>query len=81
MIAQTRLWLTYLLAGLLAEHAAASACMLPAASSDADCESLCDGCRCAGGPWQVLEQHSHHTGAANFTLRLVKIVDAHSTHA
>ena len=38
--------LMYLLAGLLAvEHAAASPCMLLAASSDADCESLCDGCR------------------------------------
>ena len=33
--------LMYLLAGLLAvEHAAASPCMLLAASSDADCESL-----------------------------------------
>ena len=57
----------YLLAGLLAvEHAAASPCMLLAASSDADCESLCDGCRCAGGAWQVLEQHSHRTGQTSW---------------
>ena len=59
--------LMYLLAGLLAvEHAAASTCMLLAASSDADCESLCDGCRCAGASWQVLEQHSHRTGQTSW---------------
>ena len=64
--------LMYLLAGLLAvEHAAASPCMLLAASSDADCESLCDGCRCAGGAWQVLGNAAYTNAALDTTTTLL----------